>query len=579
MAENEKTGYPEIDRPWLKYYPKSTLESDIPQCTMLQYMRSGAQKYSDYDAIGYFGRKIKYKKLLEEIDKAAKGFAALGVKRGDIVTVFTTNLPEMVYVVYALNRLGAIFNMEYVTVSSKEAAAAVKRCKSKVIMILDALLEKYADVPDKAECVEHCVVLPLWRSMPVFKKAVAKAKLSKAHCGKEITYADFIKNGKGLTLPEEKYIPDEPAAVLHSGGTTGTPKGVLITNENFNSVAWECSNSGATYAAGDRFFHSIPPFHAFGMGTGVHLPLSIGFCATMMVKFDEAMILAEFEKCKPNHIICAPSQANYILNNTKLKDFSFLKELIIGGADVPNEQESFFDNFLNTHGSKARPMVGYGMSELASAVCLENNAWYGKLGSVGIPFSKSIVKAVDPDTGKDLKYNEEGELWVSGPGLMLGYYENEAETKDAIIVDEKGTRWIHTGDMGHIDEDGFVFITGRMKRIYITRPVKGGPLFKMFPDYITNVILQVEGILECSVVCIPHKEYRALGIAFIVPKSGCDIAELENNIRRHCEEELAAHLMPKAFYFVNCIPHTPIGKPDFHLLEADAQKRTEGMFD
>lgn len=574
--EQQKTGFPHIDKPWLKYYYDETRAADIPQCTLYQFLKESTKNYSELDAIEFFGTKIKYKTLMAEIDAAAKGFVAAGVKKGDIVTIFTSNLPEMVYSVYALNRIGAIFNMEYVTSTEKDAVAAVERCNSKVIMIMDALLTKFAEIPGKASCVEKCIILPLGRSMPFFKRTLAKSKLGKFHCAKEVKYDDFIAAGKDVKLPAEEYVPNAVAAILHSGGTTGVPKGVLIAGESFNSVVWECMHCGANYEAGDRFFHSIPPFHAFGMGTGVHMPLCLGLCTTMMVKFDDETILKEFERCRPNHVFVALPHANLIVQNTKITDFSKFKTMVMGGAAVPEEQEKAIDKFLHDHGSTARPMVGYGMSELSSAVCIENNRWYGKVGSVGIPFSKSVVRVVDPDSGESLPYNKEGELWFAGPGVMLGYYKNEAETNNVISVDEDGTRWMHTGDMGHVDEDGFVFITGRMKRIYSVRNEKGGAMFKMFPDYITNIIDQYEGVKDSAVVCIPNPDFRHVAIAYIIPEEGVDKDELYKGVLAHCKSELAGHLIPRKFFFVDEIPFTPIGKPDFHKLEDDATKRTEG---
>lgn len=572
MAEEKKlTGFPSIDKPWLKYYPEEAICAPLPECMIYEYLWQCNREHLNDNALYYFGKSIDYKTLFSKITQAAKGFYTLGVRAGEIVTVFSTNTPGTVYCLYALNYIGAIANMEYVTESEKEAIEAVEACKSHIVVILDVLLPKFSKVVE-CETVKNVVTLPLAASMPFAKRLFVNLKSRRVLCEKELPFAELCKIGKETQLNQAEYCKDTPAFIVHSGGTTGKPKGVLISNDSLNFIAWQYTHIDAGYKRSETYMHFIPPFHAFGLGVGVHMPLSLGFELILSPTFDQKTILKLFVKKKPVHLMAGASHISAIISSEKVQKMSlnFQKTFAFGGSAISNDLEKNIGEFLVAHHSLSKPLIGYGMSEFASTICFETNKWYGKIGSVGIPFCKANVKVLDTDTGEELQYGKQGELCFSTPGLMLGYYKNEQETNAAIFTDCHGTRWMHTGDVGYVDEDGFVFITGRIKRIYSTRAERNGTIFKIFPDYIANLICEVNQVKDCAVVCIPDGDYSNIAIAFAVLASSEEEKVNAQQIEDYLKDKLPSHCIPKQIVLVDSLPLSPVGKVDYKALEKQA---------
>lgn len=314
--------------------------------------------------------------------------------------------------------------------------------------------------------------------------------------------------------------------------------------------------------------HSIPPFHAFGLGTGINMPLQLGFELILIPSFDEKTIVDFYVKYRPTHLLVGPSHIQGIITSRKAArlNLSHIKTFALGGAALTSALAAASDSFLDMHGAKCKTCVGYGMSELASTVCTGTNSLHIKPGSVGIPFCKANVKVLGEDSGSELGYCQPGELCFSSPGLMLGYYNNDSATNSAIFTDDHGTRWLHTGDIGYVDTDGFVFVTGRAKRIYAARSEKGGMFFKLYPDYITSVISEIEHVNDCAVVCISDPDCKYIPAAFIVG-DGTPHVQIREHILRCCAARMASHNIPKKLIFMDKLPVTPAGKVDYRALE------------
>lgn len=568
----EQSGYPSIDKPWLKYYRKETINSDLPMCTIYEYLYDNNKNHQDNIALNYFNNLITYHDLFNNIERCAKALISIGIKKNDIVTIFSTNTPETIYIIYALNYIGAIADLEYVTISEKEAAKNVTIAKSKAVFILDLLVPRFHSL-SQCKDVKSIISLPLSASMPTIKKILYNLKAKRINYGDVITFSEFIKKGQAVQVQKHSHVPNEPAVIVRSGGTTGTPKGVMLSNENLNSIAWQYANFDADYHRGETFMHSIPPFHAFGLGVGINMPLCVGFQLILTVKFDEKNLVELFLRHKPIHFVAGASHINAIVRDQRINkmDLSHLKTFALGGSALTEAQEVYSNKFLSEHHSVCKTCIGYGMSEVSATVCTEMNRFYGKVGSVGIPFCKANCKIIDVESSKELRYNEIGEICFSTPGLMIGYLENEEETANTIFVDDRNNRWVHTGDIGYIDSDGFLFITGRIKRIYTTQSEKNGTLFKLFPDYVEKTISQCSFVKECAVVCIEHPDYKHIAIAFVALNEEMNWDKAKIAIEQYCKNELAIYSVPKQFYLVDEVPHTALGKIDYHLLEKRAQ--------
>ena len=570
---NQKTGYPEIDRPWMKYYDGDAIFTTPPHTKYTSYILSQNKGRLSEDALDYLGKRITYAELFEHVRNTAKGMQAIGIKKGDIVTVFSINTPETIYCVFALNLLGAIPCIEYVTESIQEAKATVERCESKTVILLDVLAEKFAELA-AIDSLERIIILPLAGSMPFVKKAIATAKIQKHHVDKELLYGDLISKGKKEQLQESDYDPDATAIILHSGGTTGIPKSILLTNDNLCYVAWAFSVGGSDTAPGDVLYSCIPLFHAFGFTCGIVMPLVIRQTLALAVKYDEQSFVESFKRLKPNHTMSSSTYLPTLIKDPELQswDLSFYKTMGMGGTPLTHAVEIELAEFMEKHGSSAKPSLGYGLSEITSASATELNRYYGKVGSVGIPLCGVNIFVQDTDTGEHKKIGETGELFISSPGLMQGYYKNQEETDACIFTDENGTKWMKTGDLGYIDEDGFLFITGKLKRIYTTRSDENSPIFHIFPDYIASVVSDAPSIKDAVVICLPHPVLKSIPIAFIVTDGG-NAETICTEAMEYCREKLPGHSVPKAIYQIDNIPKNAIGKIDYEKLEKSAKER------
>ncbi len=571
-AEKKLTGYPSIDKPWLKYYTEEAINAPLPECTIYEYLWENNKDHLEDYALDYYGTKITYGQLFKNIKSAASGLYALGIRKGDIVTVLSVNTPELIYCLFGLNIIGAIPMMEYVTESADEALKNIESSHSEYVIVLDYLLNNFQTIA-LSENIKKIIVLGIADSMPLIAGLAARAKVKLRICEKSISYKEMISvNGEFVSAP---YIKNQTAVIVHSGGTTGTPKGVCLSNENVNYVAWAFIFNNNDFYQKESMFSCIPAFHAFGFVMGLVMPLNKGGQLILTVNYDEKHFVQTILRKKPNHSMSSSTYMSAFIEDKKIQkmDFSHYHVCGLGGTPMTNASETNLESFFASRNSAARPNIGYGMSELASAVCTELNRYYGKKGSVGLPLPKAIIRVIDTETNEELPYNQDGELYISSPGLMLQYHLNEAETKAVLYTDSNGVRWIKSGDLGHIDEDGFVFITGKLKRIYTARAQKDGPIMHIFPDYIANVVAKHPAVNECAIVCIPHPELKSIPVAFVTVNEHENSTEISQKILDYCMTELPQHSIPKHCYVVPSIPKTPIGKVDYRALEKEAENK------
>ena len=549
-------GYPTTDKVWKKYNTEEALNLKVPEKTIYEYLCDCSRDYMDLVAITYFKNKITYRELFENIDTAAGQLTKLGVKQGDIVTMITSNTPETVYYIYAINMIGAISNLEYPTLNEDFIYKEIQLTQSNTVIILDVLYKKFENILKK---VKNVIVVSVSDSMSTLPRIIYNAKFKAKNDN-----LSSAKKSDGTAFVKAPYEKNRTAMIMHSGGTTGIPKGVELTNENINAIALQYRNSGLEYIAGETLMHSIPPFHAFGFSIGIHTPLCAGLNVIGTLKFDEEHVCKMFYKHKPNHFITGGTFSKAILRDKpESLDMSYLKTFAIGGSSVLKEDVPVLNEFLAAHRSKSRLLTGYGMSEFSSAVSNERNDCH-KVGSVGVPLPLVNAKVVSVEDGRELKYNEIGELCFNSPSMMKQYYKNQKATDDMTEIDSNGVKWLHTGDCGYIDEDGFIFITGRLKRIYTT--MSNEALFKLFPDYVENTVREVAGVEDCAVICVKHPVRKYVPVLYYIT-SNSDTAELEARIKEHCLKELPEYAQPYEMYTTDSFPLTTVGKINYLELE------------
>lgn len=565
------TGYPSVDKPWLKYYSDEAIHAKLPEGTMYDYIWQNNKDYLDNRALNYFGHIISYRVLFEMIDRAASAFSSLGVKKGDIVTICSLLMPETIYCIYALNKLGAVVDFQYVSLSEKGFRTAFLETETKLVITLPLFANKILEAT-KGTKVERILLTDLSASAKGIAKFVikqkSKAKLEKTE--KFLPWKDFIAQGDGSVSSCE----NDDAVLLHTGGTTGTPKGVLLQNSNFNALAYTCGELGFEIKRSDTILHGIPPFHSYGFGVGVHIPLSVGGSIVMCPVPSMEMLERMYCKNKPEYLTLGITQLKQMLQYLKTHEVNSeqLKFVIVGGEKIPSsledEAREYFEEKYN-----ANFIVGYGMSELAS-VASSNLRYHKKKGSIGVPYVKSNVKVIDED-GKELKYNQVGELCVSSPTMMKEYFKNPVETSQMKKIHADGIEWIHTGDLGSVDEDGFLYIKGRLKRIYGYIDDSGNT-YKVFPDYIENTVSGIEGVKQCAAGCIKNEKHIHKIYCYISLEKEEGL-EVKDGIKARMKELLPDYDYPHFITFVDEIPANAVGKTDYLLLEKMVEENSHTL--
>ncbi len=554
------TGYPSIDKPWLKYYSDEAINAVLPNCSMYEYVYECNKNHLEDIAVKYFNKSFTYKRIFELIDKTANAFYNFGVKQGDIVTICSLMTPEILICIYALNKIGATVNLEYVSLSEENFKSSFISTNSKIVIALNLFSEKIFNASKNIN-VKKIIITNLFDSTNGITKYVLKKKTSSniKELKNVASFYDFINeyNDNKTITP----IKNNFSVILHTGGTTGKPKGVMLTNYNLNYLAMTYGNLGLGYTRGDKILHSIPPFHSYGFGIGIHTPMIQGL-TVLMCPLPKLESLVKIQKKEnPELMVLGVSQLNQMLDIWKDKNISIskLKIVGIGGENVPEIVENKAVNYLNNN-SNGKLIVGYGMSELSSAAT-SNLSIKRKLGSVGIPFVNYNVKIVDEKLN-ELKYDEIGEICFNTPSMTNEYFNDKEESKIILKTHKDGLKWLHTGDLGYVDKDGYVFIKGRLKRIYGYIDDNGNT-FKIFPDYIENCILGIKGVKNCAVGCIKDDKSINKIYSIIVKDEALSLDEIKSTIKTVLPEYNFPHIIE----IVDEIPINAVGKTDYIKIE------------
>ena len=562
-----------VEKPWMKHYSEEVRTLPNPQTTAYRYMTESNANRQNEVAITYYGKKITHAELKKNIDATADAFAAAGVKQGDIVSFLSVATPETIYCIYALNKLGATANTIDPRMDVKSIRRAVVESESKIFVVISVSYEKIASIIDDIK-QDLIITVSAATSLPFIKKVAMniKVKTNIPYSDKIIKYEDFLAKGKGTTAVEAPYVGDAIFSIPYTGGTTGFAKGVMITNDGINSTAFNFVHAGLDYEKGDSFLDIIPVFTSYGMCCGMHMPLTLGLVLIPIPRFDLNQYGKLYKKFKPNHSVSTPAFYESLMLSEEVKnmDLSFIKLLGSGGDTMNLGLEKKLNEFMKSHGMRYPITQGYGLSEASAAVTFGiNNVC--KTGSVGIPSLTITAGVFDEETGKELGYNEIGEVCITGSSLMKGYYKRVEETENVLRKhEEDGKTWLHTGDLGYIDEDGFLFIIGRIKRM-ITR-FDG---HKVFPVNIESLVARHKEVNNCSAVGVADMD-RTQGhypVVFVEIDECVDDKETFcKNIFNECNTLLEERGRPVAVVHIDKIPLTGSGKNDFRTLEKEYEK-------
>jgi len=560
------------EKVWMKYYSEESRNAQLPRMKVYTYYKEVNKDRLHDTTIYYYGAKITVKKFIERIDECANAFAALGVKKGDTVSLLSASTPESIAALYALNKIGATLNAIDPRMDVKSISRMIRNSGSSVLIAIDIAYPKVAKILPEIK-QKHIIIQSAGTSLPMIKKIALKIAVRSSvpygKCG-IMSWETFIKGAKNAVAEEAPYEGDATVAITYTGGTTGFPKGVMLTNDSINAVAFNFAHAGIVYEKGQRFLGIMPIFSSYGLVCGIHMPLSMGLELALIPKFLPLKMGEYMKKYKPEHMIATPAFYEILIDSEEMKDFdlSFVLTLGSGGDSMNAGLEAKMKAFMKTHNIRYPLAQGYGMSEVSAAATFCVNDRY-KPGSVGIPCVATIIGIFDPETGEELGYNTPGEVCITGDTMMKGYYNNEAETNHVMRKHADGRVWIHSGDIGTIDEDGFVYIQGRVKRM-ITR-FDG---HKVFPITIESFIGEHELVHSCSVIGVDDRE-RTQGqypMAVVELVSGVDVSRREEicrEIYHRCQEQLEERGRPVAVVCVDEVPLTAMGKNDYRTLEKD----------
>ena len=560
------------ERPWMKYFTEEDKKAKFPRMKVYSYFKEVNKNRPHQTALYYYGTKISVKKMIEKIDEVADALDAIGVKKGDTVSLLSASTPESIFTFYALNKIGATMNAIDPRLDKKSVARMIQSSGSKVLFVIDVAYPLVAAVKSEIN-QEHIIVQQSSTSLPPLKKFALKLFLkSNIPYGKSgvISWDTFIAGAKNGVAHEAEYVGDATVAICYTGGTTGFPKGVMLTNDSVNSVAFSFLHAGIIYEPDTRFLGIMPIFSSYGLVCGIHMPMIMQQELALIPRFYPTKMGEYVKKYKPQHMIATPAFYEILIDSEEMRgfDLSFMLTLGSGGDSMNAGLEDKLNEFMRTHNLRYPLAQGYGMSEVSAAATFCVNDRY-KRGSVGIPCITTTVGIFDPETGEELGYNEPGEVCISGLSIMKGYYNNKEETDHVLRRHDDGQLWIHSGDIGTIDEDGFVYIQGRVKRM-ITR-FDG---HKVFPITIESFISEHEAVHSCSVIGVNDRE-RLQGqypMAVIELNSGIDTSrrdEICREIYAKCQSDLEQRGKPVAVVCIDEIPLTGMGKNDYRKLEKE----------
>ena len=570
-------GIPEFDKAWLKNFSDAAISEDIPEMNIYNYIKECNKDRLDFIALNYYGKKITYREMFEEVDKVICALKAKGIKPYDgkskqqVVSIALPNVPETFYTFLAVNAMGAVANFIDPRINEERIEKCLADANSSLLISIDTFNDKFDNVTKKNGMNDKVITVSPSDSLPPVLKSLYKLKVKTSKKPHFEKWKDFVANGKkeNADISEVVFNPELEAAIEYTSGTTGIPKGAVLSNGNIVGVAYQEKNAFPDKRPGEKFLNIMPPFIAYGLVCGLCTTLTEGLELILIPKFDPKDFADLVLKHKPNHIIGVPSFFEALVKNEKVQktDLSFIKYCIAGGDKMNVESERKINEFFEKHGIKNRIIKGYGMTELSSviAVNLDNNS--NRLGSTGIVLHKNNIKVLDPETGERKGVNESGEIYILSPTKMSRYLNNEAEMQNVFREDEAGNVWVKTGDRGRVDEEGNIFIEDRYKNM-IVRPDG----HNVFPTPIENVICSHEAIDACVVIGIESKEYDngkiPTACVVIKPEFRHQEKEIIEEINNLSLVKLPPRDIALSYAVIDSIPMTPVGKIDTQALKS-----------
>lgn len=556
--------------PWAQSKdPEVPLTLKYPQLTAVARVHEIVEKYPNFTAYEFMGRKTTYAQMWEKINRCARSLKAIGVREGDRVTVCLPNCPQCVDMFYAINMVGAVAVMIHPLSAESEIAFYLRDTGSVCALTLDQFFPKFENVMKTVDLPVLLVTSisdELSTPLKIGYYLTQGRKIAPVRARQRVVlWKDFLNRASAIEIYQVKRQPDDPCTILYSGGTTGTSKGIELSNMNLNALSAQIVATNPMFRPGDKMLAVMPMFHGFGLGVTIHSMLANGGDCLLIPRFNAKSYAEMLDKYKPNFIAGVPSLYEALLRNTEIGDIdlSCLKGVFSGGDSLSTELKKRFDKFLSDHHAPVTIREGYGTTECVTASCL-TPIHKQKEGSIGIPFPDTFYKIVKPNTEEELPYGQEGEICLSGPTVMIRYINQPEETAMTRRLHQDGRIWIHTGDLGLMDEEGFVYFRQRIKRMIVTNG------YNVYPSQMENILDANEYVQTSCVIGVPDPVKVQKVKAFIVLKPGYAPTEATKQaIMEYCRKHIAKYALPYDIEFRENLPKTLVGKVAYRVLEEE----------
>ena len=556
--------------PWKDHLGSVPMHLEYFEGSMFEAVERIARKYPDQVAFDFMGKSTTYKKMMQEIETCAKALRTIGIRAGDKVTIALPNCPQAVYLFYAVNLVGGIANMIHPLSAEKEIEFYLNESESVTAITLDQFYHKFERVRQNTKLVNLVIASikdALSKPIRAGYMLTEGRKIEKIPADAPvIRWNDFMRLSKHCFYDYKvKRKGSDPAVILYSGGTTGTTKGIVLTNRNFNALGQQVIAANRMFRPGDKMLAAMPLFHGFGLGVCVHTMLSQGGRCILVPRFTPDSYAKLIVKNRCNFIAGVPTLYEALLRLPSMKDadLSCLKGVFSGGDSLSIELKKKFDRFLAEHKANIQVREGYGTTETVTACCL-TPTHMAKEGSIGLPFPDTYIKIVEPGTDRELPYGKEGEILLAGPTVMLEYMNHPAETAQTLQIHSDGLTWVYTGDLGTMDEQGFVYFRGRAKRMIISSG------YNIYPGQLENILDAHEWVQMSCVIGVPDdlKMQKVKAFVKLVPNVKPDDTTRQV-LLDYCRKHIAKYAMPYDIQFKEDMPKTLVGKVAYRKLEEE----------
>ena len=556
--------------PWENQMGDIPMHLEYYECSMIDRVMQVAEMYPDQVAFDFMRRPTTYRQMVREIERCAKALKTIGVRENDKVTIAMPNCPQAIYMFYAVNMVGAVANMIHPLSAEKEIEFYLNESESVTAITLDQFYHKFENIRANTKVVNIIIASvkdALSRPLRAGYMLTEGRKIQKIpKDAPVIRWKEFMRLSNHCFYNYRvTRRGEDPAVILYSGGTTGTTKGIVLTNKNFNALGQQVLAANPMFHVGDKMLAAMPLFHGFGLGVCIHTMLSQGGRCILVPRFTAESYARLITKYRCNFIAGVPTLYEALLRLPSMDgaDLSCLKGVFSGGDSLSIELKKKFDKFLYEHNAVIQVREGYGTTETVTACCLTPPNRY-KEGSIGIPFPDIYIKIVEPDTDRELPYGEEGEILLAGPTVMAEYMNHPEETAQTLRRHADGLTWVYTGDLGTMDDEGFIYFRGRAKRMIISSG------YNIYPGQLENILDAHEKVQMSCVIGVPdpYRMQKVKAFVKLVPGTP-KTDETKEELLAYCRKNIAKYAMPYDIEFKDDMPKTLVGKVAYRVLEEE----------